>query len=237
MQLPDLAPWMKTLLGVLLGAYVLELILRNAGMPVDALVWRPFGMGFQPWQPLTRFLVQGDGVLGVVIGLAVLAFALPALEQALDRAVWLRGLAAGAIGSSVLPLAVDAVGFGGGATVSGWGGSVLSIFLLFGLALPTAIVKLFFILDVKAGQLVWLALALVGFIFVLSPSLRSAEGLGAWLGVMGWWYGIGPGARRRTLKAKAAGLEREIRRFQVIEGGRADEPRRRAPNRPDDLVH
>ena len=192
MQLPYLPQWMKTLLAVLIGGYVLELLLRYTGLPIGDLAWHPFGAGFQPWQPFTRYLVQGDAVLGVVFGCLVLAFALPAIEQNLDRGIWMRGFGAGLAGGVGLPLVLDGVGLLGGGPVMGWSTSVLALFVIFGLALPDAVVKLFFVLDVKASALVWMAVAFLGVFFVVNPSLSTADGLGTWCGVVAWWYGLGP---------------------------------------------
>ena len=52
--------------------------------------------------------------------------------------------------------------------------------------------------------------------------------MGVWLGVMGWYYYLGPGARRRQLTRQATRIERELSRFRVIDGGKTD---------PDDWVH
>src|SRR5688500_2063066 len=87
--LPTLAPWHRTLLGTLFVAYVVELVLHNAGAPIYAwLPWLQLDSGFGAWQPLTHFLVQGasrNAVIDVLFGLLVLFFLLPPLEQVLDR--------------------------------------------------------------------------------------------------------------------------------------------------------
>ena len=76
---------MKQLLGGLLALYVVELVLSATGAPVQLLAWLPLGQGFAPWQPLTRFAVQGPSVLNVLIALAVAWFVFPALDQLLRR--------------------------------------------------------------------------------------------------------------------------------------------------------
>jgi len=226
---------MTRLLGGLFAMYVLELLLRNVGVDVYALVWRPFGQGFVIHQPLLRFFVQGDdssALFNVLIGLLVLYFLLPAVEQVLDRSTWLRGAAAGVVGGTLVPLVLDAVGLIPSGGTMGWVVSSMSLFLLFGLAVPEGVVRLFFVIPVSGRIIVWGTLALSVVFFLLGRSLHTAEGLGVWCGVVGWWHGLGPGARRRELTNKASSIEAELRKFQVIEGGRSD-------NRPsdDEWVH
>ena len=239
MQLPYLPPWTKTLLGGLLAAYIAELVARNAGVPTDALAWHAPGAGFQPWQPLTFPLVQGGNVLGVVIGLLVLALVLPVVDTMVGRRTWLRALGAAWAGSVGAAGLVAASGFGSGPPHAGWSDAVLALFVVFGLANPNAIVKLFFVIDVRAAQLVWGALLVAGFFFVADPSLPTAGHLGAWLGTYGFWRWRG----RRAEPSTAAGRPKPPRpRFEVIEGGRADAPRNQRPTirrdaDSDDMVH
>jgi len=237
MSLPPAPPWMTRLLGALFALYVVELVLRNMGVPVYEVVWRPFSQGFAVYQPLLRFLVQGDdsgALFNVLIGLVVLYFLLPAIEQVLDREVWLRGLAAGAIGGTVLPLVLDGVGLIPAGGTMGWVVSTMALFVLFGLAMPDGVVRLFFVLPVSGKVIVWGTLAISVLFFLLDRNLHSAEAVGVWVGVAAWWWGIGPGARRRQLQRRASSIESELRRFEVIEGGRSS-----SSNRPsdDEWVH
>jgi len=233
MQLPRLEPWMVRLLAGLFGVYVLELVARNAGLDLYGLAWRPFLHGFAPWQLLTHYALQGsqDGsVTNVLFGLLMLYFALPAVEATVERGLWLRALAAGAVGGLVLGLLVDVIGLAGVAPAMGWLPLTIGLFVLFGLALPQGVVKLFFVLDIPARWLVWMSLGFLLLRMLLAPSLAAAEGLGVWCGVVGYWYRAGPGARRRHLQREKRSVERELRRFEVIEGGRST-------NRPEDWVH
>src|SRR5690606_20193193 len=96
----------------LFALFVVELVLRNVGLPVDALVWYPFEGPFQPWQPLSRYLVQGgsqSAVFNVIFGLLVLYFLLPAVDSLLPRAQAARALVAAIVGGTLLPLGVDAL--------------------------------------------------------------------------------------------------------------------------------
>ncbi len=235
MQLPRLETWMIRLLAGLFGLFVVELVARNAGLDLYGLSWHPIAHGFGPWQLVTHYFLQGsyDGsVTSVLFGLLMLYFALPAVDATVERGVWVRAIGAGAATGLVLGLLTDLVGLAGVAPTMGWLPLAIGLFVVFGLALPDGIVKLFFVLDIPARWLVWLSLAILAVRMVLAPGLGSAEGLGMWIGVYGYWTLRGPGARRRELHQKKRSIERELRRFEVIEGGRS-------PNRPkdDDWVH
>ena len=226
---------MSRLLAGLFGLYVLELLARYAGLDLYALAWHPFGAGFAPWQPLTHYLLQGThsgSVTSVLFGLLMLYFALPAVDATVERGVWLRALGAGAGVGVVLALLTDAIGLAGPTPALGWIPLAIGLFVLFGLALPHGVVKLFFVLDIPARWLVWMSLAVLALRMAMAPTLSAAEGLGMWIGVYGYWSLRGPGARRRELHQKKRSIEQELRRFTVIEGGRGG-------NRPpdDDWVH
>lgn len=226
---PRLPDWGRNLLVGLFALYALELFGRNIlGLPVDQLAWFPFRSGFAPWQPLTHFLIQGNGVFGVVISGFVLALLLPTIQD-FDRRKLAEffGWAAG-IGILVAGL-LDGMGILRGPAL-GWSSAVTALIVLFGLRNPNAQVLLFFVLPVQASLFVW-GTGVISFLLLLaSPTLASAEYFGVFLGVMAWWNLRGPAARRRQLAKKAANIERELRNFQVIEGGR---------NRgdDDDIVH
>jgi hypothetical protein len=94
--------------------------------------------------------------------------------------------------------------------------------------MPNGIIQLFFVLPVRAIWFVWGSIAIAGLSFLAAPTLATADAVGAWLGVMGWYHYLGPGRRRRELTRQAAGIERELLRFQVLEGGKDD---------PDEWIH
>lgn len=234
--LPPLEPWLRNLLVGLFGLYVVELILRNVGVPVYALAWAPFDKGFSVWQPATRFVVQGDdsgAAFSVLVGLLVLYFMLPAVEQLMAWAQVRSAVVFGAVGGTAFALALDAVGLIPGGGTMGWTLAITSLIVLFGLAMPQGTVQLFFVLPVTGQVIVWGTLALSLVFFLLGRSLGTAEALGTWIGVYSWWHLLGPGARRRQLLNKASSIEKELRRFEVIEGGR-DDPQ---GGQRDDWIH
>lgn len=220
-QAPHLAPWMRNLLIGLFGLYIVELVLANLRVPVDLLRLFPIGGGFAPWQPFTRFLVQGrEAAVGVLISLVVLYFFLPILPRLLDRRSWVEILIATAVVATGLPMLVDLAGVLPLTDSTGWGFLIPALIVVFGLAQPNAQVNLMFVLPIPASVFVWGTLFLALFFLLAQPSSAAVEPVGAWLGAVGWWQFRGPGSRRRKLLAHADKVERELRRFTVHEGGR-----------------
>ena len=225
---PQLEPWMQRILMGLFGLYVIELMASNIGLPVGALAWRPVGMGFSPHQLLTRFLVQGNSVFSVLISLLVLYFFLPAIDRLYARRQVIQSLVCAVAGGTALALFFDVIGFLNPGSTFGWSVLLMPMVVLFGLGMPNGIVHLFFILPVRAIWFVWGSIAIAGLSFLAQPALATADAVGAWCGVMGWYHYMGPGRRRRELTRQAASIERDLRRFQVREGGKTD---------PDEWVH
>lgn len=229
MTLPSLAPWMRALLATLFGLYIVEVTARNyLHWQVDSLSWRPLKLGFEPLQLLTHPWVQGPGrggAWGALMALLVLWFFLPAVSRLLPRKEALTALGVAAATGIALALLGDfALGFDrlyGGAT--GYSPWITAMIALFGLALPTGVVQLFFVLPVQGRVIAWGSLGVSALMLFAEPSLATAEQLGAVLGIFGWWFGVGPGARRRRMNKRAKVLERDLRGWKVLDGGRADE--------------
>lgn len=236
MQLPRLAPWMRNLLVGLFALYVVELVLANLRVPVDALRLYGFGAGFEPWQPLTRFFVQGrEGAVGVLLSLLVLTFFLPVLSSLLTRRQWFEALGTTAAAVTAIPMAADALGLFPPAVRTGWSILMWPMIVVFGLAHPNATVMAMFVIPMQASWFVWGALFLSVFFLLVAPNTASLEPVAAWMGIVAWWSLRGPGRRRRELLKKADVLEREIRKFTVLEGGRSSSgPQGR---QDDDWVH
>jgi len=219
-QLPPFTPTLRNLLIGLFALYATELTARNLlGLPIDALVWRSFGEGFAPWQPLTRYLIQGQGVFNVVIAGLFLYFLLPPLERLAPTRRIAEAVLVSAVGGTLLTLALDAVGLVHGQTF-GWGLLASVLLVLFGLYQPTAVIRLFFVIPIPAQMLVWGTGLLSGLLLLASFDLQSADFFGTFLGTLAWWRWRGPHARRRQLVKEGERIERELRRFQVLEGGR-----------------
>ena len=104
--------WQRNLLIGLFALYVLESIAQYTYGDVvyQVLGWTGatgWSAATTPWQPLTRFLVQGPDVFWVVVALLVLYFALPAVTDAVSNRDLGNALLAGAVGGTVLPFVVD----------------------------------------------------------------------------------------------------------------------------------
>ncbi|TNE89213.1 MAG: hypothetical protein EP330_12300 [Deltaproteobacteria bacterium] len=110
---------------------------------------------------------------------------------------------------------------------AGYSSLLLAMVTLFGLRAPDASVLLMFVLPIPARVFIWLSGLTAGLTALAFPGRLGGDYLGAFLGVLLWWYGRGPGKRRRELAAQGRQVERELRRFTVLQGGQAD----------DDLVH
>lgn len=238
MGLPPVEPWQRNLVVALFVAYVVEVLLYQAGVPIyDWLPWYSFGDGFAPWQLVTHFLVQGADlrIAGqLVIALVFLYFFLPAVSDAVDRRTMAIGTVAAGAGAIALPLLVDATGVLPARPALGWTPLAVTLPVLIGLAAPDKDLFLVFF-PLKARVLLWGSLVVALLYLLVQPDLGTFEGVGAWLGVVGWWHLLGPGARRRTLRDQARDIESELRRFQVIEGGK-DKPQGRQGG-GDDWVH
>lgn len=232
---PTFEPWMRNLLVALVGIFVIELLLPYAGVdPYVLLAWQPIGAGFQPWQPVTRYLVQGS-VMSVLFGALLLYFLLPALWFVIDPERIRNAAIAGLLGGTLLPLLLDLVIADGGVML-GWGtfAGVLCA-TLFGLAMPEDTIYLMFVIPVNGRFVLWGTAVISGLVLLLGAagSHSAGEAFGTWAGIYGWWQLRGPGARRRELEKKAANIEKELMRFRVIEGGKRDDDNRE----PDEWVN
>ncbi|MBX2803998.1 MAG: hypothetical protein KTR31_40350 [Myxococcales bacterium] len=233
MAFPTPVGWQRTLLIALVVAYVVELVLFNVDVPIYALLpWHAPSQGFAFWQLVTRFVVQGNQVIGVVMSLLVLYLFLPSVETIISKENLGQAVLAGAAGGTLLPFLLDMSGMlSDAAPLLGWSPLLLVLFAIVGIARPDSDILLMFVLPVKARIFLWgsLAFALI-FVLASQGSRPSFEMLGVWIGSVGWWHWLGPGRARRELIQQAAGIERELRRFEVLEGGRSQE----GSNGPDD---
>ena len=238
----SLPPLPAAVRNVLIGAgvlYAVELF-ANLSQPdlVRSLAWLPFGYGFQWHQPFTRYLVQGGDPFSFLLSLLVLYFFLPLVwTQFKGQRLWVI-LGSVFLGSLFFGLITDGLGIlratnplrPGASGAWGWTTLSTACVALFGLLKPKATVNLFFVLPVQAGIFAWGTGIIWLLYFLYTPSLGTGQHLGAWLGLMAWWYGFGPGSKTRRLKAKGRKLEKDLRRFKVLEGGQSD-------NNKDDWVN
>lgn len=224
--LPPLSPKVRNVLIGALALFVAELVLNlvNPGI-TRALEWQSLGDGFQWYQPLTRYLVQGASPISFVLSLLVLYFFLPMVFEKYRRGAWYPILVSVVAGSIAFGGIADAVGLLKPGNAFGWTSISTCCVALFGLIRPKAVVNLFFVLPVRASIFAWGTGLITGLFFLSQPSLGTAQHFGSWLGLMGWWYGLGPGSRNRKLKTKARKIEKDLSRFTVLDGGQSDSNR------------
>ena len=216
-------------------AYVFELLLRNSGVPVYDAAWHALEDGFRWWQPITRFAIQGASPLTVLFGLLTLYFLVPPVLDRLAPESVRDAMLAGAVGGTVLTLLLDLV-FAHTGMAAGWTATVIvTLLTLFGLSTPQATIYLMFVIPVSARFLMYATGVFSTLILLVAPGyMSSAESAGVFYGVLAWWFGLGPGRQRRDLQNKAKKIEAELRRFEVIEGGKGS-GRPGRPGRVDPL--
>lgn len=222
--LPPLTPGLRNLLIALFLLYVLELVAQNfLGFPPSVLAWGP-GSTF-PWQPFTRWFVTLAPPTTVLFMLLGLYFFVPPTLQMNTRRELLEVGAATLLGSTLLAFVYDLAY--PASMAAGYSSLLLAMVTLFGLRAPDATVLLAFIIPVPGRLFIALSGLTAGLTVLAFPGRLGGDYLGAFLGVVLWWYGRGPGKRRRELATQGRQVERELRRFTVLQGGQAD----------DDLVH
>jgi hypothetical protein len=208
---------------IVLGAiYAVELIGGSALTALGALM--PFGASWQPWQPFTFPFVHGppDVALWTFLGLF---FFLQAVVSAMGRrrfwwstvAVWFAAVA-GKIG-------VEALGVLPAAPVFGIGWWCVALTVWFGLFNRGAQILLAFVIPVRADWVAWGTglVCLVRFVYYKDTgSLFYLLAFGVAVALV---YVDADGFRRWRLLRRKAKIERDLSKFQVIDGGK-DRPRR-----------
>ena len=136
---------------------------------------------------------------------------------------------AGAVGGTVLGLGLDGIGLFRGGLATGWAPMVTVLVVLFGLKLPDAVIRLFFVLPIQASVLVWATGVITFLLLLASLDLGTADYFGTFLGTLAWWHTRGPAGRKRKLLRDADRIQQQLSRFEVLDGGRN--------NRDDDIYH
>lgn len=248
MHLPPLKPWLVRALGILLMVWIAELILANFVLADSFAMYK--SMGFWPaldltlvYQPLTRLLLQGNNLWQVVLDLVVLYFFLPWVIDRFTRRQLLTASLFVVLGCAVAGIAwvgltalASSAGLAASATwleapALGWHPFVIAMVALFGLALPDATINLFFVMPIKARWVFWITIAFSVLGFLAQPGVPSFDRFGAILGIVVWFFLVGPGATRRRFKRAGKRIERDVT-FRVYQGGRQGGQRP-----PDDVFH
>ncbi len=224
-------PRTRNVLLALFAIYVAQLLLP--GVLEAWLAWQPFGQGFLPWQPITAFALGGPTPFAACLEWLAVFFLLAPVERGLGKrdawfgilAAWTAGVALGLVLTTVGAVGVPSGGYLGLAPL------LAALVAFFGWANPGARILIAFILPVRADLVAW-ATGLLSFLYLLyARDLGSALAFGAWAGAWAWMRLGGTGALRRWgLHARRRKIERDLRKFEVIDGGRtAGGPRRTKP--------
>ncbi len=229
-------PLTKLLLTILVGLYITQQVLETwLGFPMLATFgWRPFGQGFQPWQPFTAFFLNG-AVTRAFFDWLFLFFILPAIEP-LFSVRRLSNLALftylGSVTVCFLLMLTGAVHINGV-----WFGIepfLAALLVIFGLSRPNATILLMFIIPIKAAWVAW-GSGLLCLLHLLSDrDMSSAMWLSGWISGYLWIRGgIELPLKRFWLRRKHTKIKKRLSTFDVIEGGKGWG----SSSDGDDLVH
>jgi membrane associated rhomboid family serine protease len=189
------------------------------------------------WQLVTSVVFHAPGdVVGVFVNCLWLAFLGPQIESMLGTRKLLQTYAWTAAGSVVLTMVVGLIGtfagLGSGWT-SLWGqlhigptGAILGLIACWVARMGRQVVHFALLGPMQARTFGILLLGAVVLIMFLRPDVSSSMHLGGI--AMGYAIGSGrwpPDRKKRDLQRKKKQIEKELRRFEVIEGGRAGQPK------------
>jgi hypothetical protein len=232
--LDRLDPLTRRVLTALAALTLAQVLLPAMGVSLSSLRWLPFGAGFQLWHPLSFMIAPAGSLLDPLLSMLTCLFLLPALQIRLSESELKEILgAAWAVGVSAALLS-DAVGFGSG-SLAGWTLLLLPVISMVGLALPDVQLRFFGLIPIPHPLVIYGPGALALWWVLTAPAgngdmLSSAFSLGAWSGPFAWWHLRGPGATQRRPRTPARRpAERDLRRFQVLPGGRDQDVHRVSP--------
>lgn len=224
-----LTPWVKRLLALNFGVYVLVNLLGlvPVGWVVDFLGFSAGTVLRRPWSPVTYMFVHG-GFGHVLFNMLILFFFGPPLERLWGGREFLKFYLICGVGAALT--SVILIQWIGPVTVIGASGALMGVLLAFALHWPDARVFLWFIVPVKVKYL-------VAFVILMDLwATRSAMG-GAGGGVATWAhlggaatafiylrYGERIGRRLRTMRPGRA-------RLGVEKGGRGEAGNRKRKER------
>jgi len=189
------------------------------------------------WQLVTSVLFHAPGdVLGVLVSCLWLALLGPQVEDIFGTRKLLTTYAWTGMGSVALTMVVGVLGMVlplGNGWSSLWGtvhigptGAILGLIACWVALMGRNIVHFALLGPMQARTFGLILLAGVLLIMFIRPDVSSSMHLGGMF--VGYAVGAGkwpPNRRKRRLEAKKKQLEQELRRFEVIEGGRAGQPR------------
>jgi membrane associated rhomboid family serine protease len=221
----------KKLLIALFSAWILQIILQNwAGVPIfEFLALNTARPGVHTlWQLGTHVLAFPTGpqaVFSMLITLVFLWWMLAPFEQRFGEKRTIQLCVFAALSSAVLALMMGLL-VSSPSMLYGAQAIILGSIAAFAWSYRgQGRMSLFGVIDMKPVHIIYLVLALSALMFITSGDAVSlAADIGAIGGGMGFieWLRRPPGRRRRPRRRKRRKKKSD---FDVIQGGRADEPR------------
>ena len=213
----------KRALIVLVSLYIVQLVL-TFWLKFDVAGWlylNRFGQGWTPWQPVSSLLFNSPSPLSAAFDWLILLFFVGPTERLMGRKKLLQGLAIAAGVAGLFTFIVDLSGaLVSSAPFVGLNPILTALVVFFGLSLPNATIRLFFVLPIKAAWFAWGSGLLSLLYFLALRDLDSSMALGGWVGGF-LVIKYGPDEWRKILlRYRARKVEKELEKFTVIDGGK-----------------
>ena len=207
----DITELTKRALIALIALYIVELLLVF-WFKIDVSRWiflNRLGPSWMPWQLLTAQLFNHLSPLGAIFDWIILVFFLGPVERLMGRKKLLTSLGIVALGAGFVTTALDALGAVAVDTpFVGLNPVITALVVFFGLTLPNATIRLFFVLPIKAAWFAWGSGLIALLYFLAARDLGSAMAVSGWVMAFGVMK-VGPDEWRKImLRWKARKLEK-----------------------------
>lgn len=230
-RFPPLTPFVRKLLIAMFAAWIVQILLQNwAGVPIfQLLALNTASLGPHTlWQIATHVFAAPTSpqyVFSMLITLVFLWWMLAPFEQRFGQKRAIQLCVSAAVASAVAGIIIGLV-LPSPAPMYGGNAMLLASISAFAWSYRgQGRMSLFGVIDMKAEHIIYLVLALSALLFITSQDAVSFAGdlaaIGAGIGFIEWLKR--PPKKRRARKPKRA--RKRSSSLDVIEGGRADEPR------------
>lgn len=219
----DITELTKRALIALIALYIVELVLVF-WFKIDVGRWifmNRVGGSWMPWQLLTAQLFNHLSPMGAIFDWIILVFFLGPVERLMGRKKLLQSLGIVALGAGFVTTGLDVLGaVNVDAPFVGLNPVITALVVFFGLSLPNATIRLFFVLPIKAAWFAW-GSGLVALLYFLAVrDLGSAMALSGWIMAFGVMK-FGPDEwKTMWLRYKARNIEKELAKFEILDGGK-----------------
>ncbi|MEM7435150.1 MAG: rhomboid family intramembrane serine protease [Myxococcota bacterium] len=230
-RFPPLTPFVKKLLITLFAAWIVQIILQNwvgVGI-VELLALRTGSIGLPTvWQLFTHVLAAPTELgymFSMLITLVFLWWMLAPFEQRFGQKRTIQLCVVSVLASGIAGILVGLL-LAGSQRMYGAGAIIYTAIAAFAWSYRgRGRMSFFGVIDMKAEHIIYLVVALSGLRFLISRDLvtfaADLAAIGAGIGFIEWMKR--PPRRRRIPKRKRPRKRKSS--LDVIEGGRADEPR------------